>query len=686
MANVRAEILAASRSRTGWKDLPRPNNGTTPFACENMSKHQLINSLKLNFESKVDNSFARSNSVPCSNVVSSGRKLGTKVSQIANLFQSMSPQNSESNLSSSPTSLNNSLKRQTPQKSNSLVSVNDNTTSSKSNLSRDKRDSLPNLLVSNDEKIDSTVQSKCHYLKDKTINDITRREMNVQKNEDSKIDEIKNSHGQTGPLQNGHNHSAVSKEHIDNSSSKKVLTMEKRKCAEESTPKVSCIQNGVYNGLTKDKSAKVQKALSTPKSTNESKKANTTTALTTGAKKTPTLPSLLQRSESRVSRFNNAKAVFERLQSADSLPNRKGSFNGPGEINDLRPPFNKAQSVDFLHPSIESNNNGHSYQSVDSLLEENTLIRSDSIKNEKMTENLLDSENNNQKRIYSSPLNSQQSFIEELSCNLNNDFSETLIKNDCHSVEELNGKSASQAQEQLLDKIVAQISDEPPQLRDLNFCDTTGIPDNVNLDECLNQMEMMTEEEAQRLLSHRAWPNGSMRKEECNLALQSDSKNDTRSNSVKLTPVNDTTNTEPVINTSNTTQSEIRDENRMIYIDNIPFHIRPDGEIYMETPGLPIEDVDDEFEHCSTQFNLDIGEIIPNKKRNTKVRFSTDPIKVFLTYSPEEYDRRNEEFDPVVASAEYELEKRIEKMDLFPVEIVKGDDGLGFSIIGYIFS
>ncbi|KAI1901626.1 hypothetical protein AGOR_G00036340 [Albula goreensis] len=88
----------------------------------------------------------------------------------------------------------------------------------------------------------------------------------------------------------------------------------------------------------------------------------------------------------------------------------------------------------------------------------------------------------------------------------------------------------------------------------------------------------------------------------------------------------------------------------------------PGSEI-REIPGLPEE----------------VEEDIPKTR---KIRFSTAPMTVFNTYSNEDYDRRNEEVDPVASSAEYELEKRVEKLELFPVELEKDEDGLGISIIG----
>ena len=58
---------------------------------------------------------------------------------------------------------------------------------------------------------------------------------------------------------------------------------------------------------------------------------------------------------------------------------------------------------------------------------------------------------------------------------------------------------------------------------------------------------------------------------------------------------------------------------------------------------------------------------------------------MYSTYSNGEYDRHNEDIDPVSASAEYELEKRVDRMDVFPVEIEKGLYSPRFSLIFHVF-
>lgn len=111
-----------------------------------------------------------------------------------------------------------------------------------------------------------------------------------------------------------------------------------------------------------------------------------------------------------------------------------------------------------------------------------------------------------------------------------------------------------------------------------------------------------------------------------------------------------------------------------VFVNQDGVHFFEDGNFWMEVPGLLENDRDD-----------DEDANIPVKK-GFKIKFSTAPIQVFSTFSVNDYDRRNEDVDPVAASAEYELEKRVEKMHVFPVELMKGQEGLGLSIIGSEFT
>uniref|UniRef100_A0A3P9BBP9 Protein phosphatase 1 regulatory subunit 9B n=2 Tax=Haplochromini TaxID=319058 RepID=A0A3P9BBP9_9CICH len=91
---------------------------------------------------------------------------------------------------------------------------------------------------------------------------------------------------------------------------------------------------------------------------------------------------------------------------------------------------------------------------------------------------------------------------------------------------------------------------------------------------------------------------------------------------------------------------------------------------------------DDRYEPESSCVEISGLPVEEDPPPSRKIRFSTESIQVFATYSNEDYDRRNEDVDPMAASAEYELEKRVERLDLFPVELEKDGDGLGISIIG----
>ena len=58
-------------------------------------------------------------------------------------------------------------------------------------------------------------------------------------------------------------------------------------------------------------------------------------------------------------------------------------------------------------------------------------------------------------------------------------------------------------------------------------------------------------------------------------------------------------------------------------------------------------------------------------KKGRKVSFHNEGNDIIFTYSPDEYNRSNREIDALAASAEWELEKRVDEKDIFSVDLDK---------------
>ncbi|XP_063718477.1 uncharacterized protein LOC134845500 isoform X3 [Symsagittifera roscoffensis] len=126
----------------------------------------------------------------------------------------------------------------------------------------------------------------------------------------------------------------------------------------------------------------------------------------------------------------------------------------------------------------------------------------------------------------------------------------------------------------------------------------------------------------------------------------------------------------------------IEDRDQSDNYEEIEEYDPPDDESLMWKEVYEGLQEEDEIAGLPAPLEEDLYVVDDEMTRKKKVVFSTSNIKMSYTYSMNDLDRRNDQIDPVGASAEYELEKRIDKMTLFDVELDKSNTGLGLSIIG----
>lgn len=592
MANVRAEILSASRSRTGWQ-AHSPSHRVS-------DKKPIVESIKMSFEEK-----KKSDPIAIDAKGSlRERKLGTKVSAIANIFQSMSPPP------------NNKFSPTMEQKNNS-ANKGELILASKANHQQQQSQA-----VSNHQK-PLPPQTKPIKLTD----ELSQKKKIILSNEN-------------------HNSS--------NGIEKKDL---QAKSSPSSSPRIS-------TSLMKDRTASIPSQPTTVSNQLAATKIN--------------------RTESRVNRFNDARAVFEKLQTEPSSP-KEVVPNG----NEIRQVF-----VPETSPTTKVNR-------LKSAIEPGVIQVPDNVKSATLCSDASPQFKKPEKpaprareptapgrNVQATPpkLPPKSSHIKSLACRTESldsyKLNGTIERKTCA----VKRTSSLSAKEELLDKIVGDITHgkKMEDLPDLSSCDTSGIPDTFDFDECFQGVELMTEEEAEKLLSRSSWPD--LLKEQVDTATNlKDVHSKVEKNAEKqmMAPGNSapTKSSVPVTKPEPEEFDDVCDEEEnvphetSVTMDDIEYRIFPDGHYYCEGHPLPNESSDED--DTVTMFLCPV----PAKKKS-KVKFSGNPIRTYSTHAVEDYDRRNDEVDPVAASAEYELEKRIEKMDVFPVELEKGSDGLGLSIIG----
>lgn len=365
----------------------------------------------------------------------------------------------------------------------------------------------------------------------------------------------------------------------------------------------------------------------------------------------------LNRTASRVSRFRSAKAVFERLSNnSGTRPERPSAPEKPkGTVASRYAAAAAARATTHAASSSTTSSRTRFAGGPSSLSRSqesgksasNIEINRSSTHNSPL-KNESSSHPKPQPRVnsYRTSTTANTSSSNDAAKNTNNKTSPTSIpsRSPAH-------QAAKPPPKDLIDKIVLEIAKEPDSdctIQDLSNCDISGIPETLDFDRCFQDVEMMTEEEARKLLSRKPSPTPQAADGEAELRHETRVENETETARVTADLVDQN-------------KSDEQSENKEI----------------LKTSNLSIESQQQQHQpdqtstaiNKCTNSNASATSTVTTTTTNTtpttvvksKVRFSEEPVKIFDTFAVSDYDRRNDDIDPAAASAEYEIEKMKER-------------------------